>query len=285
MAEETQEATGIAGLSDEQIVENFPGQDVAHVRSMAEKMAGVKAPVDSSLPSDADINADTVEYPEYIPEKFRTGSVEDAMAAMAKSYSELEKSHGKPPAKPDATSEADIEADADGRPPVSMARATDEFIKNNGKVSQDTLDALAEKGMSEELVTDYIAGQQAIANQLVTKVHAIAGGESEYSQLMDWAGQNWSEGEIDAYDAVMSKGDEGSIKLALNGLKAAYVTAEGKPPANLVNGQSDGTTTVGYQSKAQMTSDMKDPRYKTDASFRESVKQKMANSSIWGARK
>jgi hypothetical protein len=254
---------------------------------MADKMAGLGEPTDTSLPSDADNNADTVVYPDYIPEKFRQGTVEEATEKMAQSYAELEKSRGKPEAKPDGDNKPDNKPDtADGEPaPISLKGATDEFIKNDGEISEATYEGLAKMGMTKELVDDYIAGQQAIAGQLVTRIHSIAGGEAEYSALMEWAGQNWSAEQVDAYDAVINAGDEGSITLALNGLKAAYTEAEGSAP-NLLNGQSDGLTGPGgYASKAEMTADMKDPRYKTDPGFRKQVEAKLQNSNIWGARK
>ena len=281
MSEKTED-TAAEPITDEQLAAAFPGQDVAALRASIGKMDG--AGVETSPPAD---DEPAVEYPEYIPEKFRQGSVEDAMKKMAESYSNLEKTvSGKPAAKPEAdakpasTEEAPAEESADDGV-ISLESIESEFIKNDGTISEESYAAMEAKGMPRALVDNYIAGQQAIANQLVSKIHNEAGGAEAYSDLLSWAEANLSPGEIAAYDAVVDRGDEGSIKLAVAGLKAQYVAENGKEPSLITGSTGDPGVTAGYTSRAEMTAAMKDPRYKTDESYRKQVEKKLGVSSIW----
>ena len=269
------ENNSVEPLTDEQLAEQFPGQDVAHLRSMMDKADGTPAP------TEVDSNVD---YPAHIPEKFRQGTVEEAYAKMAESYANLEKTVS---GKQDASKVADeqtntnaAEGEGEGAPKtVSMDGILGEF-KGDG-ITEASYKAMEAQGMSREMVDNYAAGQSAIADQLITKSHAVAGGEEKYNALMEWATGNWSPDEIQAYDSIMAKGDPASVSLAITGLAAA-MKASGNPV--LLTGDSaaqGGNTGASYQSRAEMTTDMKNPLYKTDSAFRAQVAKKLENSNIW----
>jgi hypothetical protein len=280
MSDENQTATE-QPLTDEQLAEAFPGQDLDHVKSMMGKMDGEGADVSPAADEPAG-GEETVEYPEYIPEKFRSGTVEEAMQKLADSYKGLESKLGKP--KEDVTSEENStsEESDDGEQPqaISMRDVEQEFM-DKGSISDATYNAMAEKGISREVIDGYIAGQQAIANQRVTKVHDAVGGEEKYADMLKWAAENWSEGEIQAFDSIMKGVDEASIMMAVRGLRADFNTANPADP-NLVTGDS-GQPAQGnaYESKAEMVAEMSDPRYAKDPAFRKAVEQKIARSNIW----
>lgn len=280
MSDENQTATE-QPLTDEQLAEAFPGQDLDHVKSMMGKMDGEGADVSPAADEPAG-DEETVEYPEYIPEKFRSGTVEEAMQKLADSYKGLESKLGKP--KEDVTSDENStsEESDDGEQPanISMRDVEQEYL-DNGRISQATYDAMAAKGIAQDVIDGYIAGQQAIANQRVTKVHEAVGGEERYGDMLKWAAENWSEGEIQAFDSIMKGVDEASIMMAVRGLRADFNAANPADP-NLVTGDSGNVTASNvYESKAEMTADMKDPRYKTDPAFRRKVEEKVGRSNIW----
>ena len=265
MTDDVNETAAEAPITDEQLAAAFPGQDVAQLRASIGKMDGATAEQDTS----------DVVYPDFLPDKFREGTVEEATAKMAASYAALEKTlSGKPSAEPDI--KADIETPAE----ASMGTAQAEYLANDGVISPETYAALAAKGMDQEMVDGYISGQQAIAGQLVTKTYAAAGGEEAYTGLLQWAADNWSEEQIDAYDTVINQGNEAAISLAVAGLKSA---ATANPGPNLIPGLGDQGSNTGpaYQSKQEMTADMRNPLYKTDPAFRKQVEKKLSNSNIW----
>ena len=276
MADEN--GTVVEPLTDEQLGQQFPGQDVAHLRSMMNKADGATA-----APA-GDVNDTT--YPDYIPEKFRQGTPEEAAAKMAASYAELERTvSGKPSAAPAVPADAsgkESEGTATEASGISMESITAEYQANEGVIAPESYEAMAAKGLPKEMVDNYIAGQEAIANQLVTKTYALAGGEAEFTAMIEWAGQNWSESQIAAYDAVMNTNNEASIALAVSGLKTAMTTS-GYTAPNLVPGEGGqaGNNGGSYQSKAEMTADMASDQYKNDSAFRAKVAAKLENSKIW----
>lgn len=270
-------------LTDEQLAEAFPGQDLDHVKAMMGKMDGEGATVSPSADETPADEPETVQYPDYIPEKFRSGTVEEAMQKLADSYKGLESKLGKPDASEATSDESSTSEESDdGEQPaaISMRDVEQEFM-DKGSISDATYNAMAEKGISREVIDGYIAGQQAIANQRVTKVHDAVGGEEKYSDMLKWAAENWSEGEIQAFDTIMKGVDDASIMMAVRGLRADYNAANPADP-NLVTGDG-GSVPAGaaYESKAEMVAEMSDPRYARDPAFRKAVEQKIARSNIW----
>ncbi len=200
---------------------------------------------------------------------------------MAEGYKNLESKLGKPAEETsDESSTSEESDDGESPEPVSMRDIEQEFL-DKGSISQASYDAMAEKGISREVIDGYIAGQQAIANQRVSRVHEAVGGEEKYADMLKWAAENWSEGEINAFDGIMKGVDEGQIMMAVRGLRADYTAANPADP-NLVTGDS-GQPAQGnaYQSKAEMVAEMSDPRYAKDPAFRKAVEAKIARSDIW----
>jgi hypothetical protein len=270
-------------MTDEQLAEAFPGQDVASIRASMEKAEGKGVAADDN--ADDDSGNDDVVYPDYIPEKYRNGTVEEAHAAMAKGYDELNTKLG---ASDDDTDDGDGDADTDADDSndddsddstsnkLMLADLETEYLENDGEISQKTLDAWEKQGWGKAEVDNYIAGQQALADQLITRVHNQVGGEEQYTQMLNWATNNWTPEEVEGFDKVMVEGDEAQITLAVRGLKATFEAEAGKDPT-LLNGDTDqGADKSGtYQSKAEMTKAMADPRYKTDPAYRAMVARKV----------
>ena len=278
-------------LTDEQITAAFPGQDLEHIKSMMVKMDGTLPDADANADADADTNADadssTITYPDYIPEKFRTGTVEEAHQKLAEAHKSLEGKLGKPDAgtaDADADADADANADADNNnaKPLTLDDVGAEYQENGGKISEDTYKAFEDKGVGRDVLDGYIAGQEAIGKQLVGKAYSEAGSEEAYTNMVKWASTNWTEAEVEAFDGIVSGTNEAAIMVAVRGLKASYQNAEGSDPDLLLgDGTHVDTTGARYESKAEMTADMKKPEYKKDPAFRKVVEQKIARSNIW----
>lgn len=226
--------------------------------------------------------------PDNVPEKFwdaAKGQVNTE--ALLKSYVELEKAKaGAPAATPPAA--APVTPPVEGQAPAPDATAaaakaavgpeafeayTAEFAEK-GALSEESYKALGEKhGIPKELVDSFIQGQLAIQESTLNQGYALAGGKDQYAQMIQWAGTNLTPAEVEAFDAAVL-GTPAQMAQAIMGLKARYEATYGQPQ-NLVTAEPNKGT-LGYQSQAEMTADMKDPRYKTDAAFRRSVEQKLA---------
>jgi len=189
----------------------------------------------------------TQSKPEGLPEKFN--SVED----LAKSYAELEKKLGgqsqetkeevDPVAKAQPKTETktdnnklDIAEKAVSDAGLDMSSLQQEYSEK-GELDAKSYEALEKVGITKQYVDNYIAGQEAIANQQATEIKQTVGGEETYQEMVDWASKNMTEGEKQAYNKAVNSGDMDTVKLAVNALKGQYERANGIEP-NLVEGKA-----------------------------------------------
>ena len=138
---------------------------------------------------------------------------------------------------------------------------------------------MAEAGFSEAMVDSWIEGQNAITAQVTAEVHEYAGGGEAYAQMVQWAADSLPESEVEAYNATMESGNTDLIKFAVQGLHARY-RSEAEP--TLMQGGT-GTVSSGgkFESTAELTAAMSDPRYAKDPAYRQSVADKLAKSSLF----
>ena len=228
----------------------------------------------------------TQSKPEGLPEKFN--SVDE----LVKSYSELEQKLGeqsqpteksvdpvsKAELKGQPKSDLDIATKAVDSAGLNMDSLAEEFAKD-GKLADGSYTSLEKAGIPKDYVDRFIAGQQAIADQQSSSVKEMVGGTQAYDTMSEWAGQNLSETEKTAYNSAVNSKDLESVKLAVVGLKARYAQSTGSEP-KLVEGKASPSGEQGFQSWAQVTQAMSDPRYAKDVAYQAEVKNKLANSKI-----
>lgn len=242
-----------------------------HDAAMAAKFDGA----DGAAPADGQPAAQGGE-PELILGKFK--SVDD----MAEGYKALEAKLGQP--KADAQSGQDGAQSGDDAAAKAVADAglnfdelSNEFAEK-GELSQDAYAKLEKAGIPKAVVDIYIQGQQALVERLQTTAFAEAGGEDAYTAMTQWATANMSDAEIDAYNRAVNSNNPDVIKLAVNGLKGLYQAANGSEP-NLIGGDQGEASGSVYESWAQVTQAMRDPRYSKDPAYRRQVEQMLARSN------
>jgi len=229
----------------------------------------------------------TQSKPEGLPEKFN--SVDE----LVKSYSELEKKLGEqsqpteqsvdPVSKAEEKqeqpkSDLDIATKAVDSAGLNMETLSEEFAKD-GKLADGSYKSLEKAGIPKEYVDRFIAGQQAIADQQSATVKNLVGGTESYDNMSEWASQNLTETEKQAYNTAVNSKDLEAVKLAVVGLKARYAQSTGSEPT-LVEGKASPSAEQGFASWAQVTQAMSDPRYAKDPAYQAEVKNKLANSKI-----
>jgi hypothetical protein len=236
-----------------------------HINEMLEKVAGTER---------------DPERPEWLPEKFK--SPED----MAKAYSALESKLGQPQREEEVSEEVQelVSADASEISEVLGANGIDfdvlqQEYQELGGLSEDAYAALEEAGFPEAVVDQWIAGQQAISQQVQTEMFSLVGGQEQYQELVGWAADALPEAEIDAFNATMATQDPNMIRLAIQGLNARY-RSEAAP--SLLQGGTGPVSTGGkFESTAELTAAMSDPRYEKDPAYRQQVSDKLARSSLF----
>ena len=217
--------------------------------------------------------------PDWLPEKFK--SAED----LARAYSELEKRQSQ---QPQQTQPQQDTADAARETVESAGVDFDELSSEwaqNGELAAESYEKLEKAGIPRALVDSYIEGQQQIVQQAQSRVYESVGGEDAYKAMIDWAGDNLSDSEIEAYNQAVNNRDFAAVELAVNGLKARYASEEGMEPNRIVTGGVSSNSGGVYRSLAELMTDMQSKQYKEDSAFRADVAKKLEQSDILESRR
>ena len=225
--------------------------------------------------------------PAWLPDKF------DSPEAMARAYSELEnRFHASDEQLQQLEQQANYEQQAQEvmeTPPHMVDQLLDERgldfsvfqqeYNETGQLSQDAYLALQEVGIEPQMVDTWIAGQEAIADQQIDAIYNMVGGEQVYNQMLEWAGDNLQPWEMDAFNDQIESLDANSM-FAVQGLMARMQNDEGSPPM-LYQGEPSQYSAPKYDSLAQLTSAMSDPRYASDPAYRREVTSRLNNSELF----
>ena len=166
----------------------------------------------------------------------------------------------------------------------------DHFVENGGTLTNEMYDQLNEAGFSDTVIDAYLGGLRAQAGQVnqveapilndseISEIKNLAGGDRGYEQVVQWASENLSQTDIEAFDEVINTGNKAAVRFAVKALVSQFEDAMGRD-ADLVTGKS---TTKGtpYRSMAEVVRDMQDPRYENDEAYRMDVMQKLERSNL-----
>lgn len=236
------------------------------------------------------------ERPEWLPSKF------DSPEAMAQAYAALERKLGS--SSEEQTQETNYqaeEADADTGSVEEMenraeqqtsevAKALDaagldfstfqDEYEETGGLSEEAYDALSEAGFPKSLVDSWIAGQEALAASVQSSVFNMVGGQDAYAEMVGWAADNLPQSEINAFNANVESGDAALTQFAVQGLYARYRSERTTEPT-LIQGEVSNNQGGAFNSVAELTAAMRDPRYHKDPAYRQSVSEKLARSNVF----
>jgi len=170
------------------------------------------------------------------------------------------------------------------------AKSVSEEFYATGVFPEDAYAALEKQGYSRTMVESYLAGTagKTAANEVTSQAEVKAikdrvGGDDEYGKMMGWAANNLSEEEATAFNAAVSNGKE-SAMWAVEAMHNRFTQQMGSEP-NLLGGRAANLVTGDrFQSAAELTAAMKDPRYKKDEAYRQDVANKLQRSNVFGKR-
>ena len=111
------------------------------------------------------------------------------------------------------------------------------------------------------------------------QLHEMVGGEKAYQSMLEWAGQNFSQEEIDMYDSVMDSGNANSIYFAVQALANTYFDNVGSE-GELLTGRGSSESNAIFRSQSELVQAMNDPRYDNDPAYRSDVMAKLENSDL-----
>ncbi|WP_052812228.1 capsid assembly protein [Xanthomonas campestris] len=155
---------------------------------------------------------------------------------------------------------------------------TQEFAET-GTISEESFKSLEKAGFPKELVGVYLDGLKARQSTYEAGIFAPAGGKDGYAKLLEWAGRNLEDADIDAFNAAVTSGDAARAKLAVAGLAAQAKTSA---PAVLINGKASPAPGVQpYASRAEVQEAIRNPKYRSDPAYRERHMARLRASDVY----
>ena len=118
-----------------------------------------------------------------------------------------------------------------------------------------------------------------MTEETATQLKDMVGGEGEYTNLLGWAKDNFSEQEIDMYDSIMESGNTQAAFFAVQALALRYQDSIGTE-GELIQGRAATDSANGFRSQAELVNAMNDPRYERDAAYRNDIMRKLELSDI-----
>lgn len=222
-------------------------------------------------PQEGQVESFAEERPEWLPEKF------DSPEALAAAYASLQSEFGR------LKNESEMEEGAIQIEPLSvedMQPFTEEF-EQTGDISDASRQAIADRGLPRSMVDRYVEGLKATTAMEMMQVYQSVGGEDRYNDMISWAADNLSPEESEAFNSVVMQGDTNTVLFTVQNLAARWENSGAAPRPELLQGDTGvGDATGSFQSLAQLTEAMRDPRYKKDPAYRASVENKLKQSQI-----
>jgi len=164
------------------------------------------------------------------------------------------------------------------------------FHENNGTVTDEMFNSLVDAGLSKESVSAYFAGRAVesgytetattdVTQNDINSIKNSVGGETEYNDIVSWAGQNLDKKSIEAFDGIVESGNTDAIKLAISGLKSQYEDANGYE-GRMLTGKAPKSSGDVFRSQAELVEAMSDPRYEKDSAYRQDIIEKLDRSDM-----
>ena len=213
---------------------------------------------------------------------------------LEKAYIELQKKLGSNGEEVEEDTEQASAEEESTETPLSdgaslIASANDEYYKNDGKLSEETLEKFSSMS-SKDLVAAYLEVQNTpefqpqgedvadLSDSDVNQLKNQVGGDAAYTDLMKWASTNLDKKSQDAFDSIVNTGSVEAIKIAVAGLKTEYDAANGVD-GTMVQGKAPKTGGDVFRSQAELVRAMSDPRYDSDPAYRQDIIEKLDRSN------
>ena len=210
---------------------------------------------------------------------------------LEKAYKELEAKLGDKPEQAEPEPETEPEPTSLSENANIITSASDEYYKNDGKLSPETLQKF--EGMSsQDLVNAYLEVTKSpdwqaqppsevadISDAQINQVKNAAGGDAAYQNMVQWAGANLDAKSIEAFDQIINTGSLDAINFAVKGLKSQYDAANGVE-GTMVQGKAAPDRGDVFRSQAELVAAMSDRRYDNDPAYRQDVIEKLDRSDL-----
>lgn len=218
-------------------------------------------------------------------ERLLAGKYTDA-EELEQAYIELQRKLGDP-----ANREAPAQDD-DAEQVEEEDAEVDDFLEqlwkeaNAEEYSEETLAKLEQLSSTDlaQMFLDYRASiedggtdEPTMSTEDIEALKDVAGGDEGYDNMIGWAQSNLTQQEIELYDSVMDSGNAAAAFFAIQALQYRYNESVGYD-GNLVSGRAAPASVDAFRSQAEVVRAMSDPRYDSDAAYRQDVYDKLERS-------
>lgn len=145
---------------------------------------------------------------------------------------------------------------------------------STGKISDETKAKLAEVGITEDVMNNFIEGMEAKAELERNEMAKCIGGREKFDEVLDWSRKNLSKEQLASIDTVR---DKYIIEIILKHLKGEMENKEGITP-DYTKGEGGKPAVEVYRSQAEMFEAISNPKYQKDEAYRLDVQKKIAAS-------
>jgi hypothetical protein len=159
-------------------------------------------------------------------------------------------------------------------------------FSDTGEINEDDYSKLGEAGFSKQVIDTYLNGLRGTGGspEDVTiaqsnEIKQSVGGEEAYKQLVEWSTNNLPKETLDSFNELLETANVPVIKIAVQGLKAQMNESQGYEP-DLIGGRTPRNDNNPFQTAAEITAAMSDPRYGKDAAYTQSVYARIGSSDV-----
>ena len=206
---------------------------------------------------------------------------------LEQGYIELQKKLGEGEAEePVAEAEEEEYEGEEGEEDGSILDELWEYELNNEEFHEDAVAELQQMDPVDlanlhieyrKQVEEEGAGAKDFTEAEMTELKGVVGGDENYQNMLQWAGANLNQQEIDMFDAVMQRGDALGAFFAIRSLAYRYNDAAGYE-GKMLTGNAPKTSGSQYRSQQEVIQAMSDPRYDSDPAYRKDVMDKLTRS-------
>ena len=157
-------------------------------------------------------------------------------------------------------------------------------FSDTGEINEDDYSKLGEAGFSKQVIDTYLDGLRGTGGspEDVTiaqsnEIKQSVGGEEAYKQLVKWSTDNLPQETLDSFNQLLETANVPVIKIAVQGLKAQMNESQGYEP-DLIGGRTPRNDNNPFQTAAEITAAMSDPRYGKDAAYTQMVYARVGSS-------
>ena len=206
---------------------------------------------------------------------------------LEQGYIELQKKLGEGEAEePVAEAEEEEYEGEEGEEDGSILDELWEYEINNEEFHEDAVAGLQQMDPVDlanlhieyrKQVEEEGVGAKDFTEAEMSELKGVVGGDENYQNMLQWAGANLNQQEIDMFDAVMQRGDALGAFFAIRSLAYRYNDAAGYE-GKMLTGNAPKTSGSQYRSQQEVIQAMSDPRYESDPAYRKDIMDKLTRS-------